>query len=65
MGSVKKIGGEMLTKSYKIRSLINLRIQNEPTTAVAVEGPLLEVPFSPAEQHAHRVSEVTKVIKAR
>lgn len=55
----------MLTKSYKIRSLINLRILNEPTAAVAVEGPLLEVPFSPAEQHAHRVSEVTKVIKAR
>ena len=26
--------------------------------------PLLEAPFSPAEPRAHRVSEVTKVIKA-
>lgn len=36
--SVKKIGGEMLTKSYKIRSLINFRILNEPKAAEAVEG---------------------------
>lgn len=36
--SVKKIGGEMLTKSYKIRSLINFRILNEPKAAVVVEG---------------------------
>lgn len=36
--SVKKIGGEMLTKSYKIRSLINFRILNEPKAAMAVEG---------------------------
>lgn len=35
---MKKIGGEMLTKSYKIRSLINFRILNEPKAAEAVEG---------------------------
>lgn len=37
-GSVKKIEGEMLTESYKIHSLINFRILNEPKAAVAVAG---------------------------
>lgn len=41
----------MLTKilKKKIHSLINFRILNEAKAAEAVEGPLLAVPFSPAE----------------
>lgn len=61
----------MLTKSYmekKSPSLINFRIWNElkASAAAAAGGPFVGGPiFLLAEQRAHRVTEVTKVIKAR
>lgn len=59
----------MLTKSYmkkkkKISSLINFHILNELEAAVAVECLCWRSHFLQESSRAHRVSEVTKVIKA-